>query len=169
MAEAKIDLRPGEEHLSLAFAPMDEDTARAILDWQYDAPYDIYNEVEDALPALLDPANAYYRIDNEHGDLVAYCCFGPDARVAGGGYSADALDIGFGLRPDLTGRGHGEGYVSTLVRFARKTFRPDRLRVTVAAFNRRALRVWEKSGFVPVQAFARKPDGLAFVILECQA
>lgn len=28
---------------------------------------------------------------------MGYCCFGTDARVPGGDYSADALDIGLGM------------------------------------------------------------------------
>jgi ribosomal-protein-alanine N-acetyltransferase len=93
---------------AITFNPMDEASARLIPEWRYDAPYDIYNvapgDVEKEMQLLLDPQNAYHTITDEHGDLVAYCCFGLDAQVPGGDYSAAALDIGLGVRPDLTGQ-----------------------------------------------------------------
>jgi hypothetical protein len=32
-----------QENLSLAFTPLDEPSARAIMRWKYDPPYDLYN------------------------------------------------------------------------------------------------------------------------------
>jgi ribosomal-protein-alanine N-acetyltransferase len=155
--------------LIVTFNPMDEGNARAILEWHYDAPYDIYNiapdNVEKEMQCFLDPQNAYHTITDEHGDLVAYCCFGLDGQVPGGDYSAAALDIGLGVRPDRTGQGRGVTYVNAVLDFARRTFPPTAFRVTVAEFNKRALRVWEKAGFRPVQTFGRSRDGLPFVIL----
>jgi ribosomal-protein-alanine N-acetyltransferase len=52
--------------------------------------------------------------------------------------------------------------------FARRTFGPTEFRVVVAAWNKRALRVWQKAGFLPVQTFARSQDGMTFVILKKQ-
>lgn len=155
--------------MPFTFHPMSEASARAILSWCYDAPYDIYNpasdEGEEATRVFLDPQNAYYSITDEYGNLVAYCCFGREAQVLGGDYSTDALDIGLGIRPDLTGQGRGRTYVDAVLDFARRTFTPAAFRVTVAEFNKRALRVWKKAGFRPGQAFRRSPDGMAFVVL----
>lgn len=155
---------------------MDEATARAIHGWFYESPYDVYDlaaePVEDLVQAFLDPQNAYYAIHDEEGDLVGYCCFGPDARVPGGGYGRDAVDVGLGLRPDLTGQGRGAGYVRAVLDFARLRLSPagggadlPTFRVTVAEFNRRAQRVWEKVGFRRVQRFRRTTDGMPFVVL----
>ncbi len=149
--------------------PMDEVNARAISNWRYDAPYDLYNpnpdNVEEDVQVFLDPQNAYYTITDKHRDLVAYCCFGPGAQVQGGDYNAAALDIGLGMRPDLTGQGHGLTYVNATLNLARRTFMPTAFRVTVAAFNTRALRVWENAGFQPMQTFQRSQDSRAFVVL----
>ncbi len=151
------------------FQPMDEASARAVSEWRYDAPYDIYNidpdNIENEMQLFLDPQNAYHIIADEHGNLVAYCCFGPDGQVPGGDYSAAALDIGLGVRPDLTGLGRGLSYVNAVLDFARRTFPPTAFRVTVAEFNKRARRVWEKAGFRPVQTFQRNGDSMPFVIL----
>jgi ribosomal-protein-alanine N-acetyltransferase len=155
------------------FRPMDEASARAIACWHYEPPYDMYNlgsgDVEEMVRAFLNPQNHYYRIAAGGGELVAYCCFGPDAQVPGGDYRASALDIGMGVRPDLTGRGQGFHYVQAVLNFARRTFAPLALRVTVAGFNLRALRLWEKAGFHTVQTFHRSLDGKAFHILAREA
>jgi RimJ/RimL family protein N-acetyltransferase len=148
---------------------MDEASARAILGWRYAAPYDIYSlapgDTESSVRYLLDPGNAYYSITVKHGDLVAYCCFGLEGQVPGGDYGRPALDIGLGLRPDLTGQGRGLAYVNSVLDFARRTFAPGTYRVTVAEFNRRALRVWQKAGFQVVEKFKRESDQRLFVML----
>ena len=155
--------------MSFLFRPMDETSARAIVSWRYEEPYSLYNISPDAtersVQAFLDPRNAYYRISHKNEDLAAYCCFGPDAQVPGGDYRAKALDIGMGVHPDLTGQGLGLSYAQAVLDFAHPLFAPPAFRVTVAEFNKRALRVWEKANFQPVQAFLRDTDGMAFVVL----
>ena len=155
--------------MPLSFSLIDEASARTVSTWHYDAPYELYNvppdRIEAEVQALLDPRNAYYVLTDEHGSVEAYCCFGRDGQVPGGDYTADALDIGLAVRPDLTGQGRGHVYVEAVLDFARRTFAPTACRVTVAAFNGRALRVWQRAGFRPVQTFARVPDGLSFVVL----
>lgn len=155
--------------MPFTFRPLDEKNARSILQWKYEAPYDIYNlassNPEDTLRYLLDPQNAFYSIYGQPDDLEAFCSFGPDGQVSGGDYSTPALDIGLGLRPDLTGQGYGSEYVSAVINFAHSTYSPEQLRVTIAAFNGRALRVWEKAGFQVVQKFQGGWEHMDFVIL----
>jgi RimJ/RimL family protein N-acetyltransferase len=161
--------------MQFGFRLISEEDARAILQWRYEAPYSIYNpdpaNLEEDLEGFLDPRYAYHSIATEQGELVGYCCFGPDARVPGGDYSRDALDVGAGLRPDLTGRGLGPGFLNAILDFAEEKFEPAAFRATVAAVNRRALRAWEKVGFQPVATFASRvhPDGLRFVVLMREA
>lgn len=159
--------------MPLTLQPLDEASARAIQTWRYEAPYDLYNldseEPEASVRFFLDPQNGYHAVVDEEGDLVAYCCFGLDARVPGGDYGAAALDIGLGVRPDLTGQGRGFRFVQAVLGFAQHTFAPDALRVTVAEFNQRAQKVWRKAGFQPVQRFVRQQDNRPFVILVRRA
>jgi RimJ/RimL family protein N-acetyltransferase len=69
------------------------------------------------------------------------------------------------VRPSLCGRGQGRRFVAAVLDFARQQFSPPALRSTVAAFNARALRVWESAGFVRVQTFPSAADGIPFVVL----
>jgi RimJ/RimL family protein N-acetyltransferase len=149
---------------------MDETAARAIMAWRYEAPYDVYNlgagDVDQKVRCFLDPVNGYRTIVDRGGCLVAYCCFGPDAQVPGGDYDNPALDVGLGVRPDLTGQGLGYAFVRAVLRFARQELAPTEFRVTVAEFNERAQRVWQAAGFRQVQQFERAPDGMPFVVLS---
>ena len=155
--------------MSFTFHPLDKTSAQTILNWQYEPPFDTYNlaspDPEDTLQYLLEPQNAFYSIYGQNGDLEAFCSFGPDGQVSGGDYSAPALDIGLGVRPDLTGRGLGSQYVNAVIDFAHRTYSPDRLRVTIAAFNSRAMRVWEKAGFQVVQKFQGGWTNMDFVVM----
>ncbi|MBN1889627.1 MAG: GNAT family N-acetyltransferase [Thermoflexales bacterium] len=153
--------------------PMDEASARAIARWRYDAPYDFYNlnpdEIEQNVAYFANPQNAFYSILSEQGGLAGYCSFGPDGQVPGGDYSQAALDVGIGMRPDLTGHGEGVCYSELVFDFACRTFAPERLRVTIAAFNQRAQRVCHKLGFHVVQRFLKEPGGVPFLILVREA
>jgi [ribosomal protein S18]-alanine N-acetyltransferase len=155
--------------MSFTFCLIDEASARAFLTWRYEPPYDLYNGnpegIELELPFFMDPQNGYFCIFEEDNELVAFCCFGQDAQVPGGDYSAPALDLGLGMRPDLTGQGRGLAFVEAVLDFARQTFAPAIFRVTIAEFNRRAQRVWEKAGFRPAQTFQRHHDDLNFVVM----
>jgi GNAT superfamily N-acetyltransferase len=90
----------------------------------------------------------------EEGKVVGYCTFGRDARVPGGDYSAEAVDIGLGVEPSRTGSGDGRRFVAAVVDRAKEMFSPELLRVTIAAGNQRALRVWSNAGFGEVTRFA---------------
>jgi RimJ/RimL family protein N-acetyltransferase len=159
--------------MHFTFRQMAEADARSILSWRYEPPYDIYNlgceDVEAVVQFLIAPQNGYYAIADQQNNMVGFCCFGLDARVPGGDYQEEALDIGLGMRPDLTGRGHGHDYVQAVIRFARSEFWPTALRVSIAEFNRRALRVWQRAGFRPARSFAREADGKIFLLLMCEA
>jgi ribosomal-protein-alanine N-acetyltransferase len=160
-------------HAPLHFAPMDKAAARAIVTWHYEAPYDVYDlgleDKDQVVNCFVDPANAYYAMFDPEENLVAYCCFGTEGQVPGGDYGDPALDLGLGVRPDLTGKGLGGAFVAAVLRFARHELAPATFRVTVAAFNKRALRVWKKAGFRPVQRFERTYDGMPFVVLTREA
>ncbi len=139
--------------------------ARAVSSWQYGGEYSIYDGDPRGVERLLDPRNRYHAVsDDEQGELIGYCCFGPDARVPGFAYDDDALDIGGGLRPDLTGRGLGRRLAETTLAFAAAEFSPTIYRSTVACFNQRALTMARRFGF-HVQASFHSPANLEFAVM----
>ena len=152
------------------FQAIDEAAARTVLSWCYPPPYDFYNprpdNIESDIQYLLDPQYPYFTMTNQAGELVAFCTYGLDAQVPGGDYADEALDIGLGVNPNLTGQGLGIQFVQAVIQFGIQTYNPERLRVTIADFNKRARRVWEKAGFKFEQDFERPKDNHPFVILS---
>ena len=151
---------------------MNEENARIILSWRYDESLDFYNpnlsEIEETGQDFLNPENAYYSIFSTCHELVAYCCFGADARVKGGNYDTEALDVGFGMRPNLTRRGITFRIIKAVYDFAKSHFSTTLFRVTVAEFNQQAIRLYEKAGFKQIQKFQRERDGIYFLILTLE-
>lgn len=155
---------------TLRFYHMTEKNARSIIAWHYEAPYDVYNLTvapgEDSVQEYLLPENAYYSIHDVHDEMIGYCCFGQDARVPGGEYQDNALDVGLGLRPDLTGKGYGREFVQAILDFGLKQYAPQAFRMTVAAFNKRAIRVYQTLGFTPVMNFTKNRNGTPFILMK---
>ncbi|MBW4618193.1 MAG: GNAT family N-acetyltransferase [Cyanosarcina radialis HA8281-LM2] len=155
--------------MKLTFRQLEEEDALAILNWRYAFPYDYYNfdatALQENLPYMLDPENAFYAIANLQGELEGYCSFGADGRVPGGDYTAEALDIGMGIRPDLVDRGCGKLYAQAVAGYGADRYRVQQLRVTIAQFNQRAQRVWEQLGFERVEKFVKLGTTEEFVIM----
>jgi ribosomal-protein-alanine N-acetyltransferase len=151
------------------FRKMDVVSAREIAGWQYPPPYDIYNcnpnEVEEIVQWFVNPQSQYYGVWYEVGELIGYRCFGEDARVPGGDYRAEALDMGGGIRPERTGQGLGVHFLEAAFEFARRHFYPMAFRATVATFNLRALRVCERVGYRPIQTFENAQTHQRFTVL----
>ena len=113
---------------------------------------------------LSDPASGFHAVMADD-DLVGFRSFGPDGRVPGWTYDDGALDTGGGLRPDLTGLGAGRGVIAAGLAYGLALHRPSAFRMTVAAFNVRALRTIGALGFDRVGEFAAERDGRAFHVL----
>ncbi|MGB0387075.1 MAG: GNAT family N-acetyltransferase [Ardenticatenaceae bacterium] len=165
--------------MPFTFTPIREAEARQIALWRYEGAYAFYNgdaedieQIEASVQSYLNPAYHYYSMRNESAELIGYCCFGEDARVTGGDYSGndreEALDVGVGMRPDLTGQGHGTAFMAAILDFARHHFAPHTFRVTIASWNNRALRLAQKAGFQPEATFI-SPSGTEFTILTRKA
>lgn len=143
------------------FYPMTKDRALQISKWQYEYPYSLYDmdSSEDSIMELMN-GEYYYALD-EHDDLIGFICVGGSARVPGG-YAAGIytdlrkLDIGLGLKPDLTGNGRGQGFLSEILSFLNNQFSAREYQLVVAAFNERAIRVYERIGFVKETHFMSK-------------
>jgi RimJ/RimL family protein N-acetyltransferase len=148
---------------------MDKTYARMVVAWRYPDPYEMYNadpaNLADDVAALINPEYNYYAIFNASKEFVAFCCFGADAQVAGGAYADPALDVGAGIRPELTGLGYGGAIIQAILKFGARRFNPPAFRVTVAAFNQRALRACKSVGFQVKARFDRPSDQSEFVVL----
>lgn len=150
--------------------------ARDLLTWRYPLPYDIYNEAEVSIQErenivrfICDTINGYSAMLDEAGQFIGACSHGFDAQVEGGNYREEALDVGLGLKPDHTGRGYGTEIVRQIITYYQQQYEPKQFRATIAAFNRRSQRVFEKNGFQRTQTFQRPSDGLEFHVYTRRA
>jgi ribosomal-protein-alanine N-acetyltransferase len=87
------------------FKLMSDEEARQISHWHYEPPYDFYDATsdEDDLEELLNPerrGDAYFSVLDEGGELVGFFQFELEDTT---------VDVGLGMRPDLTGKGLGVG------------------------------------------------------------
>ena len=113
--------------------------------WRYEPPYDFYDG--DAEPVLNH--ERFYEALDEDGSLVGNYYFEQ---------KGDALEVGLGLRPDLTGRGLGLEFLLAGIDFGRRRFRLSRVILNVAAFNERAIKVYEQAGFRETGRHTRRFD-----------
>jgi len=144
------------------FTQMTQEEAEAVAAWHYPEPYAFYDWTADAddLRELLDPelrGEAYWAARDEADALVGYFSFKP---------KDDAVEIGLGLRPDLTGQGLGAAFLAAGLDFARGRFSPERFTLAVATFNERAIKVYERAGFVRDRVYMHSTNGAEWEFLE---
>jgi ribosomal-protein-alanine N-acetyltransferase len=124
---------------------MDLTSAQVICGWEYEPPYDEYN-IKRNTGYLLDLDRGYLSVFNGH-ELIGFCCFKAEARITQIVYDDEYLDIGLGLSPQHVGNGRGTKFVEALLYYARTTYNTTAFRLTVADFNERAIKVYERVGF----------------------
>ncbi len=153
--------------MTIIFKPLIENDARTVISWRYPDEYSIYNADTDDLDSEIayftDPENHYFGI-YEDDDLIGHAVFHTEARVPGGDYSASALDIGAGMRPDYTGQGKGSSIIAEIVAFGREHYKSNTFRATIASWNLRAQKATTNNGFVEVSRFEATNSGREFVI-----
>ena len=148
------------------FVPMTSEYARTIVDsWRYGGEYSIYDYANEA-DHMLDPTAwgvGLFAVLDDSGVLVGelsieffdeedrhteYTDYGNATLI-----NTREMWIGFGLRPDLVGRGLGPEFVRACVRYAatRCNYAGEYVRLGVATFNRRAIKAYERAGFETYQ------------------
>ena len=137
------------------FHQMDDTDANKIAGWRYDTPYDFYDwdadpedlaEVQDA----EQRRDVYFSVRDKKGQLVGFFQFEQKDEV---------VDVGLGLRPDLTGKGLGLEFMLEGLEFARRRFDPEGFSLSVATFNERAIQVYERAGFRRGEVFTHHTNG----------
>ena len=144
------------------FVPMTREYAQAIVEgWKYGGEYSIYDYSNEA-DHMLDPSAweaGIFAVLDEAGELVGevsiefldksdqyteYGEFGDSALI-----NSREMWIGFGMRPELVGRKLGPGFVRACVSHVVRYYgyRGEYVRLGVAAFNRRAIKAYERAGF----------------------
>lgn len=144
---------------------MTDEHAIEILGWKYEKPYDFYNNVLSG-EAIIDMTKDTYKAIVADDEVIGFYCVGEDAQVPAGhqvmAYKETCMDIGLGMRPDLTGKGLGTAFFQYILQDISKVYK-GKLRLTVADFNKRAIHLYEKFYFMKKTEFWR--DDLKFIVL----
>ena len=142
--------------MRLTIEPASPETFAEIGAWRYEPPYDFYDGDQD--PVLN--SERYFGAVGEDGTLVGFYYLEE---------KGEAVELGLGLRPDLTGRGLGAEFFRSGLDFARSRHPGRPVILNVAAFNERAITVYERARFLEtgrhVRSFERWGD-VEFVEME---
>lgn len=147
------------------FVPLRGRDAAAVARWRYPGAYAFYNgTLREMLLVWLAQVGLrlfgrtiYYAVLGPRGELVGVFSFVP---------RGSTVEIGLGMRPDLTGHGAGREFLEAGLEFARQQLAPESFRLDVARFNERAIRVYERAGFVATHTFERWVGGKAYEFVE---
>ena len=144
------------------FRKMKDEEAVEISGWHYEPPYDFYDATSDPgdLQELLDPKRRkedYFSVLDEDGILIGFFQFERAGKT---------VDVGLGMRPDLTGQGRGLDYLLAGLEFARRRFSPEGFTLSVATFNERAILVYERAGFRRGNEYTHNTNGGEYLFLS---
>ncbi|OGN96783.1 MAG: hypothetical protein A2Z77_00035 [Chloroflexi bacterium RBG_13_51_36] len=132
---------------------MNEKHANDVANWHYDDVYSFYDMAadEDDLSILMDTKNwknIIRAVLNENDELAGWAALYTEN---------DEFWLSLGMRPDLTGRGLGQEFVSECVDYAVSRYRSIKrtIKLHVALFNQRAIKVYQRVGFVETKKTIR--------------
>jgi ribosomal-protein-alanine N-acetyltransferase len=148
--------------VNFTFKPRTAEDAYHIAAWHYPPLYDFYDMDQDPedLAELLYPRTwqePYYSVFNDENELIGLFAF----------KQADqTVEVGLGLRPDLIGKGLGRAFIDAGLTFGQEHFSVGEWRLSVATFNIRAIRLYERAGFTPLDTFMQSTNGGAYEFLR---
>lgn len=154
--------------MSYTIETMTREWAVEISQWKYENEYSIYSFEQDAetIDELLN--GDYFACTDRKGILTGYFCQGQSARIPTGDcyhYSDDKLDIGLGMHPALCGKGLGPEFMRCGLEYMTRQTPCVPLRLTVAAFNTRAVSLYKRMGFTVERTVTHKISGASFFIM----
>ncbi|MEI5992058.1 hypothetical protein A5881_003614 [Enterococcus termitis] len=143
---------------NLLFEKMSQSEALEIANnWKYPYPYNFYDMTEDLedyeeLISVTQRGNNFFSI-KEKNILIGFFSIYPFKN------NNKEIEFGIGLRPDLTGKGNGKYYTEAALDYIERTFKPRKIWLSVADFNERAIKVYEKIGFKEEYTKRQKSNG----------
>lgn len=142
---------------------MNAQQANTYLNWQYPEPYTFYNfppsvSRSELLNELLMSNSDYFSILDENEQLFGIYEYQ---------FHNVVREIGFGIRPEDTGKGYGEQFVQQCIAFGRQHYHYfGKVTLEVADFNERAIHLYNKMGFKKVSERAAKPFGMPVTFIK---
>lgn len=135
---------------------MSEEEGQAISNWLYPAPYDLYRwppwgTMKEQSLEFGDPSirqDQYMAVhDKSTEQLVGYIQLFPMGQT---------VRLGMGLKPDCCDQGWGSALTSLAVEEANRRLPGAEIDLEVEQWNKRAIRAYEKAGFVITDEYDRR-------------
>lgn len=154
-----------------SFVPMNLTYAKEIVEnWKYPNEYYIYDydRESDWILSEEDWGSHIFAVLSENNELIGELSvqFYDSKEVVLNKECPNAkiLWVGFGLRPDLTGKGYGENFVKSCVNFAiaHNNYKEKYVGLGVYKFNQRAIKTYKRAGFEPYNEDSETIDGTAY-------
>jgi ribosomal-protein-alanine N-acetyltransferase len=139
--------------MKFEFYKMNNQYAHLILNWHYEKPFDFYDfsydedDYQEWMEKIKnnDWENEYIVFYNK--EFIGFFIFILEENY---------LEIALGLHPDLTSQGIGQSFVEAGIEYAKSNFKFDFLILNVASFNIRAIKVYQRVGFIEEEHFVQK-------------
>lgn len=151
--------------MAYKFSVLTQEQAETIaFNWHYDGDYSFYDMEADKedLDDFLNPekrGNSTFAVTKEN-ELVAFFSISEVADKT--------FDIGLRMRPDLTGKGNGIEFLQAGINFLQTKYKPEKITLSVATFNQRAIIVYRKAGFKDAETFMQETNGSTFEFLKME-
>lgn len=118
--------------------------------WKYSGKYSFYNLSKDKedMQAFLKPEswnNIFAVIDADSQALMGFSTYIFENKM---------MWLGVGMKPSYTGKGYGERFVRAAIQFGLEHYgyEENKILLSVAKFNKRAIALYEKVGFRPIES-----------------
>lgn len=130
--------------MEFEFKPMSERYANSVVSWRYEGEYSVYDvdknkaDIDDMLNS--DAYDCFVAVD-EYDEPLGFLECTLDNGI---------MEITNFLRPDLTGKGLGSDFVTACIDFLIEhyDYTEDSVKLIVQNFNKRAIKVYQRIGFV---------------------
>ncbi|UTR10338.1 GNAT family N-acetyltransferase [Evansella sp. LMS18] len=152
-----------KKEIAYKFSVMTQEQAEDIaFNWHYDGKYSFYDMEADKvdLKEFLNPqqrGNSTFSA-TETNELVGFFSY---SKV-----TDRTFDIALGMRPDLTGKGNGIKYLKAVIYFIKSEVKPEKITLSVATFNQRAIKLYRNAGFKDMGTYMQDTNGSTFEFLK---
>lgn len=133
-------------------------------EWKYPGVYAFYDMTSDPedYEELLTPSlrkNNYFQVMKDN-HLFGFFV------IEKASDSDDIVDMGLGIKPELTGNGLGQSFLLEILDYIRKNYSAKTVRLGVVSFNDRAKKVYEKVGFKQTMIYDQPTNGRVYPFIE---
>ncbi|MBX0357950.1 GNAT family N-acetyltransferase [Halobacillus sp. Nhm2S1] len=150
--------------MKVQWTPITQQDAEEIAGWKYPDPYNFYDMTadEEDLELFVNPEKRSPHTYSAHvnGELIGFMTLDLSHHPT--------IDIGLGMHPDEAGKGKGESFVNSCLSFAAERCQAAAFTLSVATFNKRAIAVYERVGFIKKQTFMQATNGGHYEFLSME-